>query len=193
MQRPYILSIILILICMLAGFAATYHITAKNNEATAEKLAQLQSLIEKNAAIAATSPTETAIAPQTSTSPAANSSASTGDNIGAIFSPEEPSSTNASIDKIKADFESLFVTYQFLHHCNLTQAYDYHLINSALAHEISSKNAPGRIQYDILTAAKGSYQEIYSRSACDTPEIQEMNQKFRSYIEQISKLRFVIE
>lgn len=114
--------------------------------------------------------------------------------IGAIFEPEiNTNSQTAEIDKIKSDFESLFVTYQFLYKCGKTEPDDYHIINSALAHEIASKNAPGRIQYDILTAAKGSYQEIYSKTSCDAPEIAGMQQKFRDYINQVRKLRFVID
>lgn len=113
--------------------------------------------------------------------------------VASVFSADNyQQADNAKLNKLKADFESLFVTYQFLHKCGITEELDYHILNSTLAHEIASLNAPGRTQYDILTAAKGTYEEIYSRSECSDPSIADMQTKFREYIAQANKLRFLL-
>jgi hypothetical protein len=47
---------------------------------------------------------------------------------------------------------------------------------------MASINAPGRMQYDILSAAKGSYTEIYSGSPCDGKEVDALLIQYNNYI-----------
>ena len=64
------------------------------------------------------------------------------------------------MDAIKKRYEGLLVNYLFLKKCGLINAQDYHTIISALAQEMASVNAPGRLEHDIQTAANGSYEYI---------------------------------
>lgn len=122
-----------------------------------------------------------------------NTPVSPGNELTNIFDePNAHPDQAAKIDKIKTNFESLFVSYQYLSKCQLAEDIDYHLLNSALIHQLSSLNAPSRVQFDILTAAKGTYDEIYSRSPCDTPNIGTMQQQFKNYLTEAQKNRFVM-
>jgi hypothetical protein len=58
---------------------------------------------------------------------------------------------------------------------------------SALAVEMASVNAPGRLQYDILTAARGSYREMYAKTSCEPANLSSLRESYALYISSISK------
>jgi hypothetical protein len=104
-----------------------------------------------------------------------------------IYNPENDASDIPSeIDAIKKRYEGLLVNYLFLNKCELIDTRDYHTIISALAREMASVNAPGRLEHDITTAAEGSYREMYAQSSCDGPEIKQLHDQYSSYIQTIS-------
>ena len=104
-----------------------------------------------------------------------------------IYDPEENATDNQSaMDAIKKRYEGLLVNYLFLKKCGLINAQDYHTIISALAQEMASVNAPGRLEHDIQTAANGSYQEMYAQSSCSGAEIKALNKQYNDYIKTIS-------
>ena len=106
-----------------------------------------------------------------------------------LFSGTKP---DGKLNEIKRKFEGLFVNFQYLKGCGAADEGDYHLLNSALIHELASSNGPARLQYDILTAAQGTYQEIYARSNCEQASVESIKGNFIVYIEEIKKIRFVI-
>lgn len=112
------------------------------------------------------------------------------DDITGVF---EMNQDSESLNAVKQRFEGLFVNYQYLRRCGELEADDYHILNSALMHELASNNAPARLQYDILTASNGTYEEIYARSECDAASVQSIQQNFRDYINEARKIRFVIQ
>jgi hypothetical protein len=185
-------AIIASMVVMIVSLAAFGYLSKSLNDSIQQQasvnkeiLAQFEYLKKQSTQIDSSTPTPASV----TVTPA-----STTDTIASVFSAEDANHTDfAKINKLKADFESLFVTYQFLYQCGSVEAVDYHILNSILAHKISSLNAAGRIQYDILTAAKGTYEEIYSRSSCEDPSITDMQKKFRDYITEAQKIRFVIE
>jgi hypothetical protein len=93
----------------------------------------------------------------------------------------------SKLDTIKNRYEEILVTHFFLRKCHIAPADDYHVIMSALAVEMASANAQGRLQYDILTAAKGSFREMYSKSSCDEQSTGTLRESYASYISSISK------
>lgn len=103
----------------------------------------------------------------------------------------EDNSPNSNItfnlDKMKRRYEDILVIYFFLKRCGKADSTDYHIITSALSQEIASLNAPGRMQNDILTAAQGSYKEVYSNTRCDTEEMQKLYEQYITYIDVLSK------
>ena len=104
-----------------------------------------------------------------------------------VYDPEQNATDNQSaMDAIKKRYEGLLVNYLFLKKCGLINAQDYHTIISALAQEMASVNAPGRLEHDIQTAANGSYQEMYAQSSCSGAEIKALHKQYNEYIKTIS-------
>lgn len=104
-----------------------------------------------------------------------------------VYNPEaEPGDKQSVLDAIKKRYEGLLVNYLFLKKCKLIDAQDYHAIISTLSREMASVNAPGRLEDDILTAAKGSYNEMYANSACTGPETEKLHRQYDEYIKTIS-------
>lgn len=97
----------------------------------------------------------------------------------------------AELDALKKRFESLFVLFLYMKQCEIADQTDYHIINSSLAQEMASLNAPGRLQYDILTAAKGSYAELYKNASCDTEAIGERKTQYQEYINSLKSHSFL--
>jgi hypothetical protein len=100
-----------------------------------------------------------------------------------IYNPERSSSdAQSSMDAIKKRYEDILVTYFFLKKCNRVNDAEYNTITSALAQDMASVNAPGRMQYDILTAAKGSYNEIYAKSSCNDKSMATLYSQYLAFI-----------
>lgn len=95
--------------------------------------------------------------------------------------------TQTQIDTIKKRYEEILVTYFVLRACEEVAPTDYHVIISALAQEMASVNAPGRLQYDILTSAQGSYKELYSDNACEAATIAPLQEKYKIFITAITE------
>jgi hypothetical protein len=105
-----------------------------------------------------------------------------------IFGAETGSSDSKNtIDDIKSRYEELIVTYLIMEKCNIAKASDYQLIMAALQKEIIAAQAPVRLQYDILTAAKGSYEGLYSANDCQKPDFNAASLQYRAYIEKLSE------
>jgi hypothetical protein len=100
--------------------------------------------------------------------------------------PEINTPHNAT-DKIKTSYEELLVSYLFLKKCGKTTAQDYQLIISALQRDLSAQNATERLKYDILTAAKGSYDELYARSDCNEADVKSTYLGYSAYLNSLSQ------
>jgi len=105
-----------------------------------------------------------------------------------VYNPEKKASdAQSSMDDIKKRYEDILVIYMFLKKCNKAKDGDYNIILSSLGQEMASVNAPGRLQYDILTSAQGSYKELYSKSACNGSGITPLVGQYNEYIKVLSK------
>lgn len=105
-----------------------------------------------------------------------------------IYEPESYApGRDSKIDEIKKRFEEMLVTHYFLQKCKKSGPENYYIILAALAQEMASVNAPGRLQFDILTAAKGSYQEIYAKSSCNDSTMPALERQFAQYIAGLSQ------
>jgi hypothetical protein len=111
-----------------------------------------------------------------------------GSGIEGLYNPEESGTgQQATLDRIKKRYEELLVNNMFMKKCGKAQPTDIHVIISALGQEMASVNAPGRLQYDILTAARGSFEEMYSQSPCDTEAANASSEHYRQYIQNIAR------
>ncbi len=119
--------------------------------------------------------------------PATHADAPIAQGIEAVFGvPSGENVQQKAFDSLKRRYEGLLVSYKFLKKCKQTKPEDFHIINSAMMQEIASVNAPGRLQYDILTAANGSYTEIYAASRCDQAGTKSLAENFRKYIDNLT-------
>lgn len=112
---------------------------------------------------------------------------STGNTISDIYDPENNTGKQSQLDKIKRQYEEILITYFFMEHCKKSGQNDFHIIISALSQEMASINAPGRLQYDIVNAAKGSYKEMYSTSNCNDTNVTTTYKDYSNYINSISQ------
>jgi len=108
-------------------------------------------------------------------------------SIDDVYNPEKKGNdAQSDMDAIKKRYEDILVVYMFLKKCDKVKPEDFNTITAALAQEMASVNAPGRLQYDILTAAKGSYKEIYAGSPCNSKDIEALNTQYNDYLKALS-------
>lgn len=104
-----------------------------------------------------------------------------------IYNPEEQLIGNESkIDGLKKRFENILVIHLFLKKCEKTGSDDFFIIMASLSQEMASINAPGRLQHDIITAAQGSYKEIYAKSDCSDKQTDSLITQYNDYIKVLS-------
>jgi hypothetical protein len=99
-----------------------------------------------------------------------------------------------SLDDIKKRYEDILVTHLFLNRCGKAGADDYATIINGMRQESVAVGAPdvARLQVNILTAATGSYNEIYRSSRCDDPSMANLQSQYQSYITSL-KERFPLK
>jgi hypothetical protein len=101
-----------------------------------------------------------------------------------------PASTSPDVEQrlntLKKQYEDVLVLHFFLTKCGKSTVQDFHTINSNLSQDMATINAPGRLQYDIMTAAKGSYDAIYASTSCEGEQAEASEKAFRTYIEQLA-------
>ena len=104
-----------------------------------------------------------------------------------LYNPEDSGNgKQAGLDRLKKHYEEILVNNMFMNKCGMAKPTDIHIIISALSQEMASINAPGRLQYDILTSARGSYNEMYAKSPCDAPQTAALAAQYAKYIDSIS-------
>ncbi len=151
------------------------------------ELLQLKEDATTPAATAKATSTNTATSyyPPVTTAPKTQPS---GNTVIDVYSPEQTGNdVQAAMDRIKKRYEDILITYFFLNKCNRAQQTDFHIITSALSQEMASVNAPGRLQNDIVTAARGSYREMYAGSSCQGPGIDTLYTQYVTYVASLSK------
>jgi len=118
---------------------------------------------------------------------AQKSAPSTAQTVDDLYNPEKNATDpQSNMDDIKKRYEDVLVIYMFLKKCNRVNTADYNIIISALGQEIAAVNAPGHLQTDILSAAKGSYQEMYSQSSCREKGVNTLFAQYNDYIKALS-------
>lgn len=102
-----------------------------------------------------------------------------------------PDAAQARFDDIKKRYEDILVTHMFLNRCGKVEAGDYAVIASAMRQEIIAANAPdaAKLQVNIMSAATGSYNEIYRTSLCDDKSMDSLVAQYKAYLDAL-KLRF---
>lgn len=102
-----------------------------------------------------------------------------------LYNPEKSQAEknpDAKMDDIKRRYEDILVLHMFMKKCNKTQPTDYNVITSALAQEMANINAPGKMHTAILTAAQGTFKEIYADSPCQGNGVGALSKQYAKYI-----------
>lgn len=108
-------------------------------------------------------------------------------DVQAVFDPQgKPDDYQAKIDDLKKRYEDVLVSYFVLRQCDQVPPTDYHIVTSALSQEMASLDAPGRLQYDILTSAEGSYKELYSGTKCEAETIDPLKAKYKLFVDTVA-------
>ncbi len=84
---------------------------------------------------------------------------------------EKNSRQQAYIDWLKQRYETWLVTYYYLQKCGKTGAGDLEMIINSLKKELSAANAESSVERNIISAATGSYTEMYSSIPCDAAHV----------------------
>lgn len=95
--------------------------------------------------------------------------------------------SRVQIDNIKMRYEGLLVIHFFLRRCEKADDSDYDLIFRALQKEAAPLNAPERLQYDVLTAAKGTYEELYSKTNCTESNVDSTYAQYKNYLKSLAE------
>ncbi|MBY0355379.1 MAG: hypothetical protein K2Q12_06565 [Rickettsiales bacterium] len=90
------------------------------------------------------------------------------------------------IDKIKTYFEDAYVTYYFLNKCGVARAEDNNLLYGALLAALTVYQAKENAS-QIMSAARGSYEVIYSQTGCNAEKIAALQQRFESFMTTITQ------
>ncbi len=96
-----------------------------------------------------------------------------------------PESTELALDTLKQKYEELFINYYYLKRCNRILPRDFHLMSAALTHELSMLNAPLIIRKNILSAAKGTHDEMYASMECKEDIALPMQNKIAAYLQTV--------
>lgn len=104
-----------------------------------------------------------------------------------IYEPAmHDSGQQAQLDSMKQNYEELFISYYFLSKCGHARDEQYYAINAALTQEVSSMQADPQLQNDIISAAEGSYNEIYSKLSCSSQDLESMANQFEAYTDSLA-------
>lgn len=80
---------------------------------------------------------------------------------------EKNSKQQANIDFLKERYETWLITFYYLQKCSQVASGDLDLITGALKKDLDADQADASVQTNIIQAATGSYQEMYSNIPCD--------------------------
>lgn len=98
------------------------------------------------------------------------------------------SGAEATFDSMKKRYEDILVTHLFMVKCGMADTAHYAMIISALRGEAKQAGAPEEMENDILSAARGSYQEVYAQSKCDAEGMSVLQQQYAEYIAQLAPI-----
>lgn len=103
-----------------------------------------------------------------------------------VYNPERDAKDNDSrLDDIKKRYENILVTYMFLSKCQKAGPDDYGIIMNALTQEMAGKNPPPQFQENILSAAQGSYKEMYTQTSCTGESIETLRAQYNDYLKSL--------
>lgn len=107
-----------------------------------------------------------------------------------LFTSDAELASDQSLDSIKKRYENALTGAYVLSHCNRADKDELTVLLSALRDDIieyqqktgDSNLNPQELYKRIVSAAEGSFQMVYSKTSCDAPEVDALEQQFASFI-----------
>jgi hypothetical protein len=84
---------------------------------------------------------------------------------------EQNGKREAYIDWLKERYESWLITYYYLQKCRAVTTADFDVIHKAMERDLQAAHANETVLGNILMAANGSFEEMYSSIPCDAAHI----------------------
>lgn len=120
----------------------------------------------------------------------------------AVYPPTDPSmvldlfetgvreNSELTLDSMKARHENALIGGYLLRNCNRASDAEVEVLLQAIRHDILNyQQNPAHPEIDaqvlyanIVSAAKGSYEMIYSRADCRSPQLDMLEEQFRAYV-----------
>jgi len=98
---------------------------------------------------------------------------------------EKDSREQAYIDLLKERYEAWLVTYFYLQKCGKSNADDLGLIRRSLQKELQSAHADNNVEQNIISAATGSYSEMYQDIPCDEGRVITTKRSYDANMQQL--------
>lgn len=95
---------------------------------------------------------------------------------------EQSDQREATLDTIKAIYEDAFVSYMVLERCGRVGDAEYSRLNARLASALAPHDAPPALVENIIAAARGSYEMLYSANPCEDAELEKIETSFRAFL-----------
>jgi hypothetical protein len=112
------------------------------------------------------------------------------DDIPTDFTQEKPTVAPVKpperhIDEIKSSYEDALVSYMILSHCDPRMQAYYQPLYDALTRALAPYDATGLAVRNVVTAATGTYQALYSQTPCTDTHLAKTRRSFLQFIQQI--------
>lgn len=96
---------------------------------------------------------------------------------------ETDSKQQAALDYLKQRYENWFIAYYYLEKCKVAPKSDFDLIQGSMKRELEAAHTNvGATEENIMIAANGSYNELYSTSPCDEERLKATKASYETFI-----------
>lgn len=96
-----------------------------------------------------------------------------------------PVNYESALDGLKQRYEKQYVNYLLLTRCQLATPADGNAIGRALSREAQALDAPPGFTQNVVIAAQGTYEAMYSVLPCSDASVKRLSASFSSYIRKL--------
>lgn len=91
-------------------------------------------------------------------------------------------SHEASADTLKATYEDAFVSFMILRKCGMAGDAEFRRLYTGLSAELATLGEEASVAGNVMSAASGSYQILYSSAACDAGSLTPVKEGLESFL-----------
>lgn len=121
--------------------------------------------------------------PSAPATPPASAAATAPDIVLDAFSMQYWPSDNASADELKTHYETALIGAYVLFHCDRTDETELNSLHQILRKNLAAQtDDPETLYNNIISAAEGSYEMVYSHTDCQSPNLDLLEQQFVNFV-----------